>query len=474
PAASNPLFYLAGSPTPPQAWNKCTQLAEVLTYADWSDYQVDYMGEIYSRLRAQIPAELPCVLNVNPPTDDWFGSDAWLTRINPDRWLDVHYGFTNWIGVACDDRTVVDRYQLMIKRARGSNYEENWGFSKLYEPAFAYDAVSYYQTLIEVASGATGYNIYTGVGTARTSPELDISSRTVYPDVSPIDEHGRVTPKGETVRKLNRFFEHCSDFVETRPRVSVAWGAYLPYSHIRAWTQESEQARLNELGVGDGGRAFMNFEHRLLNQHLDFGLVNLQAAPLSQLQGYRTLGLAAGRWMERATQDKLRAYVEGGGNLLLVGDLPSVDENLESYDGLQAIQDRIHLLNETEFYQSDDWIELALPGEERTLHALNRAGSDALIWVYEHPVSDVQYLFVFTRSDPGDPVTFEYRTSTGFHLVKVTLPSKSAGVLRVEDGRLSAALIKGENDYTGETIIPACDIDGVTVRAQEPGDWLMI
>lgn len=459
---------------PPRAWQPARELTGLMTYADWSDYQVDYIGQFYARLRAEVPASLPCVLNVNPPTADWFGIDAWLTRINPDRWPEVHYGFTNWIGVACDDRTVIDRYQVMVKRARGANYEENWGFSKLYDPAFAFDSVSFFQTMIEVASGATGYNIYTGVGTAHTPPELDITQRGPYPDVSPIDDQGRITSKGEIVRKMNKFFASCQDFVETRPAAGIAWGLYLPYNHVRAWVPEVDQSSLNPLGVGEGGRAFMHFERRMLDHHRDFGLVNLQAVPLSQLQGYRTLVLAAGRWMDSATQKKLADYVRGGGRLLLIGDLPELDETLRPNQQLRPLEAKIHRLAEDEFFCSADWMRFALENTEADVRAINQAAERSLIWLYRHPTRDAQYLFVFSGKDPDSPVDFEYAAGDAACRVKVVLPGKSAGVLRVEGRHLTAVLIKGANDYTGEVVTPSCEINGVVTRADSPGDWLVV
>ena len=179
----------------------------MLFYADWAAYQSYYMREILTRIRGWIAVDLPFVINANPPTDESFGVDAWLSRINPDDLPGIAYGFTNWIGVACKDFSVVDRYQVMIKRARGANHEENWGFSKLYEPEFAYPSVCFYQTLIQVASGATGYNIYTGVGTRHTSPDLDWMHPDGYPDNPPIDGEGRLTPKADTVRMPERILQ---------------------------------------------------------------------------------------------------------------------------------------------------------------------------------------------------------------------------------------------------------------------------
>ncbi|MEA4907316.1 MAG: beta-galactosidase [Anaerolineaceae bacterium] len=459
---------------PPRAWGDPQSLEELGAYADWSDYQAAFVGEFYARLQASVPAGLPCVLNVNPPSNDSFGVDAWLTRIRPERWPGIHYGFTNWIGVACDDRSVTERYQVMVKRTRGANMEENWGFSSLYEPAFAYDSVSFYQTLVEIASGATGYNIYTGVGTAHATPELDLLCKNVYPDVSPIDEHGQTGSKGETVRRLNEFFHQAGrEFLESRPTAPMAWGVYLPDSHVRAWAPESEQARLSRLGVGEGGRAYLHFLRRMLNQHLDFGLADLQAVPLSQLRGYRTLGLAAGRSMDAPTQQKLCDYLAGGGRLLLAGRLPDLDENLAPCTLLQQARGDLRPFSLEQFYREDAWFEAALEGSDPGVGGLNPAAGEALLWLYTHPERDAQYLFVFTGPHSG-PVECEYSAGGRSHRVQVVLPARSAGVLRVAAGKLRAALLNGHNDYTGESLRAACRIDGQQYTAAEPGAWLEV
>ena len=458
-----------------RSWQKPRHKTDLLAYEDWADYQIEYVGDYYAFLKAEIPESLPCLINVNPPTADSFGIDAWLARIVPERWPDIHYGFTNWIGVACDDDSVIDRYQLMVKRRNGMNLEENWGFSSLYEPAFEYDSVSFYQTLLAIASGATGYNIYTGVGTACTTPQLDMIRQEIYPDLSPIDRDGKITPKGESVQLLNRFFSaYGEDLVQSQPYRCMAWGLYLPDSQVRTWAAEKDWQLLDAMGIGEGGRAFMRFQACMRESCLDYGLVNLQAASLSQLRGYPTLGLAAGRIMDAATQQKLRQYVDQGGQLLLFGEIPALDENLQPCAVLEQANNRWTSFSKDELYHSMAWMECIQTGEAPVFQRISQAAKDSHLWCHHFPQSHVQYLFILSGKRCNDELDYRYRVGEKTHHLRLALPERSGAVFRIENGSLSAVLVKGINEYNGVSVVPACELDGQTFSADRVCDWLKI
>jgi len=457
----------------PRTWSCPPNLAGLLFYADWAAYQSYYMREILTRLCGWIAVDLPFVINVNPPTDESFGVDAWLSRINPDDLPENAYGFTNWIGVACKDFSVVDRYQVMIKRARGANHEENWGFSRLYEPEFAYPSVCFYQTLIQVASGATGYNVYTGVGTLHTSPDLDWTHPDGYPDNPPIDGEGRLTPKADTLRSLNEFFNRWgSEFLETRPIRPVAFGIYLPYAHSAVWVAEQGWEQAAALGIPNHGQILRKFQRLCLTNHQDFDLLNLQVVKEDQLQGYPTLVLASGRWMDRRTQEKLRKYILEGGQLILVGEIPRLDEDYEPTNILAEMQARAQVIRSSEFsrWTAADWGKRVFP--KPGIASLNPEASQSWIWHYSHPEKDIDYLFVFSGKEIGGPIEFQFGTRGRIHTLGLTLPPYSAGVVRIQDGSITDILAKGKNEETNEEVVVACRLDGKAISARIPGDWV--
>jgi len=460
---------------PPGTWKCPEDLPGFFFYSDWSAYQAYYMREILTRICSWIPVNLPFVINVNPPTAEPFGIDAWLSRINPDDLPGINYGFTNWIGVACKDPSVVERYQIMTKRDRGANHEENWGFSKLYEQEFAHSSVCFYQTLIQIASGATGYNIYTGVGTKHASPDIDQMHEDEYPDCPPINGDGQFMQKAKTVHRLNEFFNRWgSEFLETRPVRPIAFGLYLPYAHSSVWVAEQDWEKAEALGVPNHGQALQQFQRLCLKNHLDFSLINLQAVDVSQYQGYPTLVLASGRWMDRLTQEKLRAYLLGGGRLILIGEIPCMDDDFQPVHILSELQDKAQVITLADFcnWNSIDWRNQVAP--LLGIIALNLEARQALVWQYSHPDSNIDYLFVFSGKGVIKPIEFQFHARGKIHTLGLTFPSYSAGVVRIKDGLITSILSKGKNEDLEEEITPSCSLDGETISANKPGDWLYI
>nr|QCO92923.1 hypothetical protein [uncultured bacterium] len=456
----------------PTKWERPNDLSQVLLLADWAAYQSYYMREILTRLKGWIPVDLPFVINANPATNESFGIDAWLSRVNPDDLPGIQYGFTNWIGVACKDPSVVERYQVMIKRARGANLEENWGFSELYEREFAHPSICFYQTLIQIASGATGYNIYTGVGTSHVDQDLDQMHVGVYPDLPPIDGEGQSTPKADTVKNLNKFFDRWgADFLECEPVRPIAFGLYLPYANSAVWVPEQDWKYARTLGIPNHGRTVQQFEKQCLQNHLDFDLPNLQRANERQVQRFKVLVIASGRWMDSKTQQKLKKYVLRGGRLLLVGEIPSLDERLQPAHELREIVDQIQVVSESQFFDgtaADFFERIAL---QQDIICLNEEARQARIWRYRHAMKDVDYLLVFSGNGVKRALELRYRVGESTHDLKLSLPSQSAGVVRIQDGKISAILAKCNNEDLKEEVPPYCAVDGDIVDSKCVGDW---
>ncbi|MFD0331263.1 beta-galactosidase [Streptacidiphilus monticola] len=164
--------------------------------------------------------------------------DDWLARVRPETWPGIHYGFTNWMGVVSTDPLAHARYVVAAKRAPGPNMEENWGFSELYDRAYAAGATSLHQTLLALAAGATGWNVYTGIATATWSDDLDVLHRPPYPDCPPVDEEGRTGHKAWLVRTLADYLaRHGAEFLAA-PRARGDLGPVLPYAAVAAWSTD--------------------------------------------------------------------------------------------------------------------------------------------------------------------------------------------------------------------------------------------
>lgn len=242
---------------PPRQYLAPDKLCGLHPYRDWAAFAGDMLAEQYQTYARLLDLPVPALVNVNPPVADEWGIDAWLCRIQPERWGTVNYGYTNWIGVAAADPSALARYMLLTRRTRGPNLEENWGFATIYDAAYASTNTCVQQTLVAIAGGATGYNLYTAVGTDAWDENLDRFQGRPYPSHAPVTAHGEVTAKAEVAAQLSRFFtQYGSEFVTCGRQTEVAFGFYQPYAELGAWLTE-EECRVAGHTLPQQGPAFL-------------------------------------------------------------------------------------------------------------------------------------------------------------------------------------------------------------------------
>ncbi|HEU4328163.1 MAG TPA: beta-galactosidase [Roseiflexaceae bacterium] len=442
---------------PPRTWSEPAHPRGLLAYMDWGLFQADYLGEAYRVWGEAIGTALPLLVNLNPPLGEHYGHDAWLTRVVPERWPGVHYGYTNWIGVVSADPSAYDRYLLLTKRAPGVNLEENWGFSILYEPAYIDAAASFYQTLLALCGGATGFNVYTGVATDAWDDNIDIGHERPYPDCPPITAAGELTPKAETLRWMTAFFDrYGAEFLACRPPTEAAWGIYLPYAQIAAWSGE------DGAGAPLCGRALGRFQAAMRALRAEYELLDLQTATVADLLRFPRLALGGGCFMERGVQEKLTAYARAGGQLGIVGELPSLDEEFVPWAPLAELGEQIRLLDED--YAA--WL-----GQRNGVQV---TAGQADVWLRSHAERDLHFVVVLLPTG-GTPVVDLRLTLAGReHRLHVAAAPGGAALLRVERGALTDAVVKGLNGFLGHAIPPRCVLDDVAVELAEPADiaWI--
>lgn len=462
---------------PAREWKQPVTKGDLVPYMDWSSYQWKYMKEIYRLYSSFLSTEIPCVVNVNPPLPDAFGLDAWLSRVNPGEWPNVHYGFTNWIGTAYDDPSVVERYHVLTKRSRGLNLEENWGLTEPYGQQYRYATVCYSQTFLAIAGGATGYNVYTGVGTSCWDDQLDGFHKTPYPSHAPIDEFGEVTAKAQIMSLLGKFFENYGqEFLASKARRPLAWMIYLPFAYVGAWAsgrmvQNSRSGAYvgERFRVPKCGTALSNLQRWLISLNIDYGLENLEEASLDVLREYPFLILHGGFFMHRACQEKLCAYIDRGGKLIVVEELPQLDEEFQKCTVLEDRAEEILVVPEQAFFGHSFADFLLGLGLER---AVEMDGAEHA-WLYDHSAKDVQYVFVLAREDSGLS-TVGWDARSGEVRMEMLIAGGSGAVVRIEDGKLSAAVLMGTNDSSSSSLAPFCRIADGVISADAPCDLVVI
>jgi len=425
---------------------------------DWGIFQAEYMNEIFNQWAHPLKSALPILLNQNPPLDATYGLDAWLTRVEPERWKGVQYGFTNWVGDVSAKPSAFDRYILTAKRFPGPNMEENWGFAELYDPAYIDSSTSFYQTLATLNAGATGFNIYTGVGTAHADKNLEVIQKAPYPDAAPINADGSLTPKAEIVRWLVKFFDrYGEEFLACRSAQPAAWGLYLPHARIAVWPPEADK------GAPRHGELLKEFQKQMRHLHVDYGIVNLETSGAEMLQEFAFVFLAGGECMSKTVQQKLVEYALGGGRLVILGSIPRFDEDGMPCDVLWSERAALQSMSESGYAG----LLAGLPRPEV-------AEGQADIWVRSHPERDLHFVTVLIPAQ-GKPrvdvlLTFGSRQQ---RLVVSATPSGGV-ILRIENGLITDALIKGQNAYRGHSVVPQCSLNSQIVGLDKSGDYARI
>lgn len=442
----------------PTEWRRPRRPENLRLYSDWGLFQAEYMNRIFNEWSAPLETTLPIFINQNPPLGDSFGLDAWLTRVEPERWPGLHYGFTNWVGDISANPSAFDRYLLTAKRFPGINLEENWGFAELYDPAYVDAATSFYQTLAVLNGGATGFNIYTGVATARPDRNLEAIHKAPYPDAAPITEHGALTPKAEIARWLVKFMDCYGDeFLACKSAQPVAWGLYLPHARVGAWIPPAEI----EPGLPALGHYLGPFQSQMRQLHLDYGILNLETSHIEELLAYPRLVVSGGPSMSCAVQAKLAVYVRGGGQLAVMGDsLPSHGEAGEPCRIPDAIQSQIRIGR-----------DLALAEWLKNVPRPNLLAGEADVWIRSQPQHDLHFVTVLIPAQGGPLVRLEFQAGRHSHHLELNAARSGGALLRVEKGRVTAAIVKGHNGFLKSSVSPQLIFDDQRLAHSAPGDF---
>lgn len=444
----------------PTSWQPLKNPCDLRQYMDWGAFQAEYMHQIFETWRNPVNVSLPVIVNQNPPLADAFGLDAWLTRVEPERWTGVHYGFTNWVGDVAANPSAFDRYLLTAKRYPGINMEENWGFAELYDPAYVDAATSFYQTLAILNAGATGFNIYTGVGTGHLDLNLEVLPKAPYPDASPITHYGEVTPKAKTARWLIAFMHRNGrEFLTSIPAQPVAWGLYLPHARVAAWVPPTE----TNPGLPALGKHLQTFQSQMRTAHLDYGILNLETASLDDCLKFPYLVVSGGMHMARATQEKLVAYVEREGKLMIVGALPELDETCHPCPVLASIREQLLV---TDTVNVAAWFP--------TVARPTLLEGQANVWVRSHSQKDVHFITVLIPAQGQPHVRADVNLGGKVYHLALDAASTGGAILRIENGTATAGIIKGHNGYLKVSVPPSCTFNGQTFASEKPGDlfWM--
>jgi beta-galactosidase len=328
--------------------------------------------------------------------------------------------------------------------------EENWGFGTLYDAKSRYPLIPFYQTLVSVAGGATGYNIFCGVSTDYWDETLDRTTKKqhpTFPSHGPIDEHGNCRPMYYTAKMLNRWFEeNGADLLRATIDIDAGYLLYAPYAAVSSWVPDDRYWKLSGDAIPRCGHdGFEPFSQSLQKAGFSFAMFELEPASDAQLKSCGALAINAAFYMDEPAQQKLAGFIQNGGRLFISGDLPEVDLRWKPCTVLkEAVEKAVKAGSKTVVYQKTNFFV-----DGNFADAMAKAGMQPQVRysdnmrAYVHRGNDDYFIFFFSFDLNGQ---HDKWVEFFGQRVDLRLGSKTSGVLRVRGGKLVSYVVKGENE----------------------------
>ncbi len=444
----------------------------------WSDYQWWLRRETYRRYREMLGVDLPHLSNhagITPPIEENVPQrthgvplrETQRTRTRPakryaDWWLHMnrlerddeiyHYGFISWLGVAAyniDDPSTIDtsrstvpndvfnRYVNTAARCRGINLEENWGFAKLYHPFSAAPFVPFFQTLLSIAAGGTGYTVFCAVQHDYWDDDLDSMTKlqhSTFPSDAPIRADGTTTSMYAAMKDINRWFGAEGKGLLAAGRISdIAFAVPAPYAAVMSWARDGS-------GI-DGIRAGGSEMERLSCAAQEAGyiprLIGLEGRDDLAAIAPEPLVVVAGERISAPLHRALQNYLDAGGVLLYGGNRPRRTWDGESLSPLAADGDRLIDIPSAHIERPS-----AFPAFLAARRITPGVPSAPGIRFFRYAGEDEEFIFFFKFSATPTNVHFNVAGT----VIAFEGPGRCAGALAVHGGRLRSALFKGVNE----------------------------
>lgn len=466
---------------------------DALALVDWGEYQWRCRRDVYLRYKEYLGIDLPYITNYapicppigetmpdtgekrrleageTPPEYDRLHSDWWFAnnRIDFDRGC-YEYGFISWLGVAAYEEDAFRRFVNTATRARGINMEENYGFGEHYDPRSAMPIVPFFQSLLSVAAGATGYVAFVGVGGADYGTDLDDQSPPPYPSAAPISHRGELTPMYHSTALLNAWLAAEGDAVAAaEPVLDAAWFLVPEYSSISSWHPDGRKWKVAGRALPRcGADAWEPFQESARKAGYRCGLREIAALGDAELAAIPVAACMSAFFMPRAAQEALVRYVEGGGKLILSGELPEFDELLrpcallrDFVEGKGRGAPGLRWEPGNFFLDGDPAAALRAFGVEPALRA------DPGIEAFLFKASDGDSFLFFFNIGPADG---EFRGELGWGGcgMRLEISGKGCGAVRIRDGKIASYLVKTVNEIEGTTGRYAFEAGGVRIEGR--------
>jgi beta-galactosidase len=472
----------------------CPQRQEdLLSYIDWAEHQWRLRRDVYVRYKDYVNIEVPYLTNYagvtspieqNIPDHDEDEAEYFhpkMAKTYADWWFAMNrvdqdaadgsyeYGMISWLGVAAYDEDVFDRYVNTARRRRGINMEENWGFAAFYDERSKYPIVPVFQTLVSLAAGATGYDIYTGTSTDYWDDTLDRVTKKqspTFPSDAPIDAQGNPGLLYDAAAMLNRWFnENGAALLECEPQPEVAYLLYAPYAAVASWVPDEDCWELADHDLPRCGyEALEPWSSSLQRAGYSPVMRELEEAPVEWMLQCQTVAMQMAFFMGRMEQEKLVAFIEQGGRLFVSGELPTVDLDWKpctllkdaveraAQNGTQVTYRRENLFADARFAdrlaESQILPRVTCSDQFRVLvhyntEAGNTEAGNTEAGNTEGTGEQERFIFFFQMAESASNQAW---LELDGERIEMQLGSKTCGVLRITDGKITAHFVKGQNE----------------------------
>lgn len=342
-SASTPAAGNASAASAPAA--EPARLRRWLTYRDWVRFRAYYGAQVlrvYGEMLRRTGITVPFYHNALMLEDE---APASYGPMSQTMWLGVNY----WLPK--DPRTDEDAfvqgiYRVMLLQAlapASPRYapELNWGWGN--EGSF--DFLSRY--LLPFLNGFNVYTIVNGDLNPTVAGHPYSNNAVPYPGSAPIGADGQTGTAYRALQQLAWFLNATgSDLVQTSAPATVAIGYYGPYNEERLyyrWAGLPASAVADLVGrdanalpeqqplTADAWQSTQTLMAALLHAGVEFRLVDLNASSptilADELASYKAVVFWSWDYLSHTVQLALAQYVRDGGQLVLSGQVPMLDEN---------------------------------------------------------------------------------------------------------------------------------------------------
>jgi beta-galactosidase len=476
-----------GGIDPPARWPAPGAAGELLPFLRWGTWSAETLAAALRRFASCLDLDVPTLANLSPPpraarcpAKQGGRYDAWVARSQPERHPDIHYGYTNWTGNALVDDEALVNSVLAAKRRRGPNLEENWSL-RWVDPACAFAVVPVFHALLGLACGATGIDVYTACATDHWGNHLVVDREFLrettgdpclldppYGDAAPIDARGCPGTSFDALRVLTHFLSREGPaMVQARPEPGITWWLYPPFASLRAWDPPADNGIE---GCPSVASTLVPFVTHCLHRGIPFALENLETGGPRAVDG--PVVVASGFFMAEAAQERLATFVEDGGALLLLGQVPLLDDHFRPCTLLADTLRQARALSAVIVAGDDRDVDALIDVWLALLPAVRTQPADRSwleLRLVSHDEEDV-FVFVASRLAARQRVV----TAVGGCPVAVDLAPHGCAVVRVSGGRLRACYVKGVNEQAGIGIPVEVQVGPDRITSTHPCDLSVV